>query len=91
LAFTAMLAGKTLGGKATMPDGWGPLFGRGSESPEKLPSFPPMSEVVAKLHDLQGKLLEHIDSATDDQLDAKCQIAPGWEDSPVKQFVSHRA
>lgn len=87
LAFTAMLAGKTLGSIEIMPDGWGKLFGRGSESPAKLPTFPPMSEVIAKLHELQGKLLERIDSATDDQLDTKCQIAPGWEDSPINSIL----
>ena len=87
LVFTAQLAGMTLGGEMKLPDGWMQLFRRGSESPDKQPSFPPMSEVVATLKVSQAALLALIDAASDEKLDTTCQIAPGWEDSPINAIL----
>lgn len=87
LIFTAMLAGTAAGGKLDMPDGWGDIFRRGSQSPDKTPIFPSMPAVKGVLYDFQDRVNGALDQVDDEFLDAKRMIAPNWEDTPISAIL----
>jgi hypothetical protein len=87
LVFTAMLAGTAAGGKLAMPEGWGDIFRRGSQSPDKTAVFPAMPAVRGVLYEFQDKVQGALDQADDEFLDAKRIIAPNWEDTPVNAIL----
>ena len=78
MVYTTVLAGKALGGKISLPEGWEELFRTGAEVTRHQNAFPPMELIRERLVDYQTMIQEFIEHVDDADLVSEVDIAPGW-------------